>query len=242
MDAATSPSPVTPSPGDLVSAVARIRARISAAAERARRDPADVLLIGASKTVPVEVLRLAKAAGLEDFAENYVGELVEKSESVRARWHFIGKLQTGTVRHVVDHAEVVHSAEPGRAFRALARRAARTGRRIDALVEVDFTETRQGVHPDEVEGFAEEAAQIDGVRLVGLMTVPPMGRAPEDARPYFATLRRMRDQLSKRIEGLEQLSMGMSADYEVAVEEGATMVRIGTALFGPRPARAPANG
>lgn len=226
-------------PPGVEEAVRSVRERIEAACRRVGRDPADVLLIGASKTVPAERVRQVRDAGVEDFAENYVRELVQKSTAVPARWHFIGKLQAGTVRHVADHAVAVHSAEPGRPLAMLSRRLAARSRRIDALAEVDFTPGRQGVHPDVAAAFLEEASALEGIRLVGLMTVPPATPDLEDARGYFVKLRMLRDHLRGSFEDLNQLSMGMSADYEVAIEEGATMVRIGTALFGPRPAGAP---
>ncbi|HEY1332163.1 MAG TPA: YggS family pyridoxal phosphate-dependent enzyme [Actinomycetota bacterium] len=224
--------------GPVASAVAAVRARIAAACARADRDPSEVLLIGASKTLPADVVRRALDAGVTDFAENYVRELVDKSAAVPARWHFIGKLQRGTVRHVADHASVVHSGEPGRALEMLARRAAAAGRAIETLIEVDLTDGRQGVRPDALEAFAAEVTAMEGLRVVGLMTVPPATPDPEGARAFFVRLRELRDGLAKGTPALRELSMGMSADYEIAVEEGATMVRIGTALFGPRPAHA----
>jgi pyridoxal phosphate enzyme (YggS family) len=199
-----------------------------------------VTLIGATKAVPVEAVREAVAAGLSDFAENYVKELAEKASAVSARWHFIGRLQTGTAGRVAEFARVVHSAEPGRALAKLSRHAQSAGQVIPCLAQVDFTEgRRQGVSPDDLVSCLRAAAALKGIRVVGLMTVPPLTQHPEDARPHFRHLRELRDALSSRWPELRELSMGMSADFEIAVEEGATMVRVGTALFGERPARAP---
>ena len=224
---------------DLAGSVENVRTRIAEACRRAGRGPEEVRLVAVSKTVPVEAVRLARAAGVEDFGENRAQELAAKAPQVPATWHFLGKLQRGTVRHVADNAAVVHSAEPGTALDALAGRAARGGRTIACLIEVDFTPGRQGVAPDEVAAFAEHLASsapaMGSLHLVGLMTIPPQTPDAEGARPYFARLRQLRDDLRRSLPQAVELSMGMSADYEVAVEEGATMVRVGTAVFGPRP-------
>jgi uncharacterized pyridoxal phosphate-containing UPF0001 family protein len=132
---------------------------------------------------------------------------------------------------------VIHSAEPGRALEQVATRAARRGANLACLVQVDFTGTRQGVRPEDAQAFVKEASGLDGIDITGLMTLPPWSEDPEATRPFFARLRALRDELARDHPGVRELSMGMSGDYEVAVEEGATMVRIGTALFGPRPAR-----
>lgn len=220
-----------------------VRARIDAACARAGRPAGEVLLIGASKTVPAERVRAVMEAGVTDFAENYANELEEKSRAVPgARWHFIGKLQTGTVRHVAERAAVVHTLEPGHAVGRLARRVAAGGRRIDGLIQVDQTGRRQGTDPAELAGFARAVAATDGIRLIGLMTLPPPTPDPEGARPFFRRLREMRDELRGSHPDLRDLSMGMSGDLEIAVEEGATMVRVGTALFGGRPARPVGDG
>jgi pyridoxal phosphate enzyme (YggS family) len=219
---------------DIDEALALVRARIAAACHRTGRDPETVVLIGATKEVPVPILVAARAAGLEHFGENRAKDLEAKAEAVPATWHYLGKLQTGTARKVADHADVVHSAEPGGGLEALARRAASAGRSIACLAQVDFTGRRQGVAPEALERFLAAVAGMDGLRVVGLMTVPPPTPRPEGARPYFARLRDLLDSFLGRWPGLRELSMGMSADFEIAVEEGATMVRVGTALFGDR--------
>ena len=165
-----------------------------------------------------------------------IDHIVVMMQENRSSDHYLGKLQSGTVRHVADHADVVHSAEPGSALESLAGRAGRNGRSIDCLIEVDFTGARQGVSPEDLPRFAEGLGGHPVLRPVGLMTIPPPSEDPEGPRPYFARLRELLDGLRDTAPGLVELSMGMSSDYEVAVEEGATMVRVGTALFGPRPA------
>lgn len=220
----------------VVEGVARVRRAIDAACERAGRDPSDVRLVAASKTVPAGAIAWAREAGVRDFGENYVQELRAKREAAPdARWHFIGTLQSHTAHHVADLADVVQTLVPGRAVERLARRALSRGRRLAGLVEVDFTGVRGGVAPEALPEAVAELASVDGLQLVGLMTIPPLTEDAEGARPYFRRLRHLRDALRERHPDLRELSMGMSLDFPVAIEEGATMVRIGTALFGERP-------
>jgi PLP dependent protein len=220
---------------DVTANVAEVRRGIARACERAGRAVGEVRLVAASKTVPAEAIRWALDAGVTDFGENYVKELRDKHAAAPdARWHFIGTLQTNTAHHVAAVADVVETLAGGHATERLARRAAASGRTIDALIEVDLTGERTGVAPDDVAATADAISVLEGVRLVGLMTIPPLTERPEDARPFFAQLRRLRDRTRERLPEVLELSMGMSLDYQVAVEEGATMVRVGTALFGPR--------
>jgi PLP dependent protein len=219
----------------LPESISVVRSRISAACARAGRSDDDVTMIAVTKTVPVDVVRRAREAGIDHFAENYANELTAKSSAVPATWHFIGRLQRGTASRVADHADVVHSAEPGAALRSLGARVARRGGTIPCLAQVDFTGARHGVRPEDLVGFLTDAQPLAGITFVGLMTLPLWTGDPEATRPYFARLRELRDGLGEGFPGVRELSMGMSGDYEVAVEEGATMVRIGTALFGPRP-------
>lgn len=195
-------------------------------------------LVGASKTVAPEVIRDAVDAGLAEFGENYLRELVQKRPvAPDATWHYIGALQSGTAHRVAEYADVVQTLASERATERLARRAAERDRVIDALIEVDFTGGRSGVAPEQLAEAARHASSQRGLRLAGLMTIPPVPRVPEDARPWFRRLRELRDGLLQAHPGAVELSMGMSLDYEIAVEEGATMVRIGAALFGARPPR-----
>jgi PLP dependent protein len=209
--------------------LAGVEQRITEACRKAGRDPAGVRVIGVTKGIPADAVRAAGEAGLRDLGENYVQELVKKRDAAPdATWHYIGRLQRNKVRAVLETADIVHTLEPGRAADRLARLAEEADRPLTALIEVDFTGARVGVAPEELNGFVDMASRWRNVRLTGLMTVPPQ---EQEARPYFARLRELRDGLG----GLPELSMGMSSDYEEAVEEGATMVRIGTAIFGPRP-------
>jgi hypothetical protein len=205
------------------------------ACDRSGRSPDQICLVAVTKTVPVEVIEEARQLGLTDFAENHASELARKAGAVRARWHFIGKLQRGTAPRVADHAVVIHSAEPGHALERVARRAAANQRVISCLLQVDFTAQRQGVAPEDAEHAVESIGELQGIELTGLMTLPPWNEDPEATRPFFRRLRELRDRLRSRWPQLAELSMGMSADYGVAIEEGATMVRVGTALFGERP-------
>ena len=150
------------------------------------------------------------------------------------RWHFIGALQSSTAHHVADLADVVHTVGGEHAARRLAGRAARAGRVLDVLIEVDATGERAGVAPELVPAAAGSIAALAGLRLCGLMTIAPITDTPEGARPCFRQLRQLRDDLREKHPHVLELSMGMSLDYGVAVQEGATMVRIGTAVFGAR--------
>jgi PLP dependent protein len=225
----------TGSRDEVLANLALIRDRLAAACGRAGRDPAEVRIVAAAKTVPATAVGWVVEAGVRDVGENYVRELRAAGSAVPgARWHFIGTLQTNSAHHVAAYADVVQTLASSRSSARLARRAAEAGRVIEALIEVDLTGERTGVPPDRVEGFAEEVAGLDGLILTGLMTLPPIPTDPEDARPAFVLLRELRERLARNLPQVVELSMGMSLDYQVAAEEGATMVRIGTALFGPR--------
>jgi len=214
-----------------------VRERIARAAERAGRRAEDVLLIGVSKTVDVDRIRAAVAAGLPALGENRVQEAREKIAALGrpVPWHLIGHLQTNKVRDALDLFDVVHSLDRLELARECDRRARQRGRPAEMLVQVNVggEASKGGFEPDDLAAALDAIAALDHVRVRGLMTIPPPAERAEDARGWFRTLAA----LAKR-HGLAELSMGMSADFEVAVEEGATMVRVGTAIFGPRPPRA----
>jgi PLP dependent protein len=215
--------------------LALVREGIARASERAGRDPGSVRLVAVTKSVPVQAIEWVLEDGVTDIGENYVRELKGKREAIGgAQWHFIGTLQSHTAHRVADLADVVQTLSPGSAVARLSRRASEQGRKIPSLIEVDFTGGRTGVAPDACPAFADEVASHDGLELVGLMTLPPLPETPEGSRPYFVRLRELLASLAHRHFGAVELSMGMSIDYGVAVEEGATMVRIGTAIFGER--------
>lgn len=243
-----------PDPSDLESAsirLAAVRARIDAAAARAGRLPGSVRLIGVTKTQPATLVRAIAAAGLEDLAENRVDALVDRvRELPQVRWHLIGRLQRNKVRDVVGRTVLVHGVDRRDLVDALDRRALVAGLVQGVLIQVNVGDdpAKGGCDLAEAEGLVSYARTRAGLRVEGLMTVPPLpapGKAPTlAARPHFATLRALRDRLGSEPppgtppgatpEGALHLSMGMSDDLEAAVEEGATMVRVGTALFGAR--------
>ena len=221
---------------DIRTNLERVRERIARAAERAGRRAEDVLLIGVTKTVDVARIRAAVATGLTALGENRVqearGKITELGRSIA--WHLVGHLQTNKVREALDLFDVVHSVDRIELARELDRRARARGRRIDALVQVNIAAepTKGGWPPDAVETAVEALMALSGLRLRGLMAIPPVVDRPEDSRGWFRALRKLAER-----HGLADLSMGMSGDFDVAVEEGATMVRVGTAIFGPRPPR-----
>lgn len=220
--------------------IAEVRDRIAAAARRAGRDPGSVRLVGVVKTLPWETVREAVALGLNDLGENRVQEArlhVGEVGRQAARWHLIGHLQRNKAGQAAELFDRVHSLDSLAAAEALSRRLVGFGRRLPVMVEVNVSgeATKFGVAPEALEALLEPVARLPGLALDGLMTVGAPVSAPDEARPGFARLRALRDR-ARAATGLElpELSMGMSADFEAAVEEGSTMVRVGTALFGPR--------
>jgi pyridoxal phosphate enzyme (YggS family) len=217
---------------NLSGAVDAVRERIARSCRRSGRADGEVRLIAVTKGVPPERVALAAQAGVPEFGENYVQELIAKKDVVpEATWHFVGRIQRNKVPRILEAADMVQTLEPGPAAERLAGAAEDRGQPLECLVEVDFTGERVGVPEADAEAFVEHIREAPGLRVRGLMTVAPLG---EDPRPSFVRLRELRDALRSRFEDLAELSMGMSTDLEAAVEEGATMVRIGTAIFGAR--------
>jgi PLP dependent protein len=216
---------------------AAVRDRVSAAARRSGRDGSDVTIVAITKTWPADVAAAALRAGVTDLGENRAQELAQKRAIVDegARWHFVGHLQTNKVRRVAG-VTLIHSVDRFGLGEAIARRAVEMGIVQEVLLEVNASgeASKHGVAPDEMVALAEQLLGLDGLRVRGLMTVPPLPEQPENSRPYFAQLMTMRDQLQRMVPGATELSMGMTRDFEVAVEEGATIVRVGEAIFGPR--------
>ncbi len=227
--------------------VEAVRVRLARAAARAGRDPSRIRLVAVSKTFGPEYVRAAAAAGVREIGENRVQEALQKiaeTADVPVRWHLVGHLQSNKARKAAGVFAAIHSVDRRELLERLDRAAAETGTRPEILVQVDLAgeATKFGAPPDEARGLVEAALECRAVRLVGLMVLPPLFESPEEARPYFRRLRRLRDEwVSSGVPpaNLAELSMGMSHDFEVAVEEGATMVRVGTAIFGQRP-QAPA--
>jgi pyridoxal phosphate enzyme (YggS family) len=218
---------------DVAGNVARVQERIARAAMRAGRAPEEVLLVGVSKSVDVERIRRALAAGLPALGENRVQEAREKIGALGrpVPWHMVGHLQTNKARDAVLLFDLIHSVDRLELARELDRRAAAAGKGAEVLVQVNLAgeATKGGFAPDELKSALEALAGLSAIRVRGLMTIPPPVEHGEQARGWFRRLRELRDEA-----GLQHLSMGMSDDFEVAVEEGATMVRVGTAIFGPR--------
>jgi len=220
-----------------------VRDRIAAAARRSGREPGSVTLIGVVKTVAAETISAAVALGLADLGENRVQEAEGHQRTVgrgAARWHMIGHLQRNKAGRALELFDVVHGVDDAELARALDRRARDAARRLPVLLEVNVSgeHSKFGAAPDAAAALAEAVVPLAGLELRGLMTVGAPVALPEQARSGFAALRELRDALAARLgRPLPELSMGMSGDYEVAVEEGATMVRVGTALFGARTAQ-----
>lgn len=221
---------------DIARNVAVVRERIARACERAGRKAEEVTLIAVSKTVDIARIEQAIAAGIEHFGENYYQEAREKIPCIQApvHWHFIGHLQKNKARGVVPLFEWIHTVDDEELAQEINRRAQAFGKQQRVLIEVNIAREPQkyGVSPEEALLLAGRIAQLPYVRLEGFMGMAPLVENAEQARPYFAELRRLFERLPEahRV----HLSMGMTQDYEVAIEEGATMVRIGTAIFGPR--------
>jgi PLP dependent protein len=228
---------------ELASRLSDVRARITRAARRAGRRPDEVRLIAVSKTCPASDVRAAAAAGQIDFGENRVQEALDKIEGTAdlpLRWHLIGHLQSNKARKAASSFACIHSIDSIDLLDAVDRAAADAGLRPEVLVQVDLAgeATKHGAALDAVRDLVDAARRARAVRLAGLMVLPPFFDDPEAARPYFRHLRELRDQLcgggGVPPDLVRELSMGMSHDFEVAIEEGATIVRVGTAIFGPR--------
>lgn len=223
--------------------LADVRARIARAAGRVGRDASSIRLIAVSKTFSADDVRALAAEGQVDFGENKVQEALQKMErtsDLPIRWHLVGHLQSNKARKAAEHFDVVHSMDAAELITRMDEAATAAGRRPELLVQVDLAgeSTKHGVREQELGSIFDSARACRSARVVGLMLLPPAVGEPEAARPFFRALRGVRDRLVAQ--GVDQsmlkdLSMGMSQDFEVAVEEGATLVRVGTAVFGSRP-------
>ncbi len=226
----------------IAAAVERVRERIAAAAARAGRGPSEIRLVAVTKTKSADAVRAAYGVGLRDFGENRVQEaetkLVQLADLRDAVFHMIGHLQRNKTRRAVALFQRVDSLDSSALARKLNESAAEAGGVLPVLIEVRLSHepAKSGIEPESLEALTESVAGLSHLKLLGLMTVPPWSEDPEPARPYFHRLRDLRDRLAWRL-GLDLpvLSMGMTNDFEVAIEEGATEVRVGTAIFGRRP-------
>ena len=230
--------------------VEHIRGRIAAACARAGRRPDDVTLVAVSKTFSSNHIREAVGAGVFDLGENFVQELTRKRDEVgddRIRWHFVGHLQTNKVKAVAGWIHLIHSVDSLHLGKEISKHAQHVGRRIDVLVEVNASAeaTKFGVRPDEALGLIEQLVRLPSLAVRGLMTIGPLPATTtadwsgnlEDSRRAFGLLRQIKERMEEKGIALHDLSMGMTNDFEVAVEEGATIVRIGTGIFGEREKR-----
>ena len=232
-----------PDSSALEARLAGVRDRIARAAGRARRDPASIRLVAVSKTFTALHVRAAARTGQIDFGENKVQEALQKMDETSdlpLRWHLIGHLQSNKARKAGGRFDAIHSLDSAAIVEKIDQAAQAAGRRPELLAQVDLAgePTKHGAREEELSAIFDAARGCRAARMVGLMLLPPNTDNPEDARPYFRALRDVRDRLLGRgVERsmLDELSMGMSHDFEVAVEEGATMVRVGTAIFGSRP-------
>jgi pyridoxal phosphate enzyme (YggS family) len=222
---------------------ANVRQRVESAAKKCNRASDKITLIAISKTHPIEILRAGLALGITDFGENRVQEAEEKIPGVgrnAARWHLVGHLQTNKARRAVSLFDVIHSLDSSSLAQRLERLCISLERaELPVLIQVDLggEETKTGIDQGELPELLEALRDLKRIRLIGLMTLPPYFENPELARPYFKTLRELRDELQKQGHfgaSVGELSMGMSHDFEIAIEEGTTMLRVGTAIFGER--------
>lgn len=220
-----------------------IKGRIRDLSAAGGRDPDSVKLIAVSKHFPLDDLELALAAGQRVFGENRVQELTAKADQAEDRgldldWHMIGTLQTNKVKYLLNRVSLIHSVDRMRLLETIQDQAARLGMVQDVLLQVNVSgeASKGGFRPGDMREVVEAASALTHIRLRGLMTMAPYSPNPEDARPHFAALRQLRDDLSREfsLPDLKELSMGMTNDYVQALEEGASMLRIGSAIFGPR--------
>jgi PLP dependent protein len=218
---------------DVKANLEQVKSRIERACRKAGRDPGEVLLIAVSKTVDLARIRAAVAAGVTALGENRVQEARDKVATLghAVPWHLIGSLQSNKAKEAVQLFDWIHSVDRLDLARELDKRAHAAGRTVPGLLQVNLGEEPQkgGAAPGEIKQLLDDMRGLANLKIRGLMAIPPMVPDAEAARPYFRRLRELREAT-----GLEHLSMGMSADYEVAIEEGATMVRVGTSIFGPR--------
>jgi len=219
-----------------------IKERIRQAAKSCNRNPDSIRLVAVSKTVPAETVKEAIEAGATILGENYVQDAREKFDALvhyPVSWHFIGHLQSNKAKYAVRLFDLIHSVDSLKLARALNKEAKKVDKIQPILVQVNISgeDTKSGIAAEDAPGLISEISHLKNLSIEGLMTMPPYFYQPEKVRPYFAALRELRDQMKKQSlpnVSLEELSMGMTGDFEVAIEEGATLVRIGTAIFGER--------
>ncbi len=212
--------------------------RIKLAAERAGRDAETIKLVAVTKNVGIPKIREAIAGGVTIIGENRIQEAREKFSEIGStvQWHFIGHLQTNKVKYLFDIFSLIHSVDSLPLAEEIQKRAEKKGIKTDILIEVNLSgeKTKFGISPEKVIALARDISKLKNINLKGLMTIPPFSESPEDSRQYFRMLRTLVTDVKKDGIKINELSMGMSNDFEVAIEEGATIIRIGTAIFGER--------
>lgn len=221
--------------------VLKVRERIEEAAHRAGRGPDDILLVGITKTHPASVVEEAIRAGLTHFGENKVQEAAGKIPEVKSdvHWHLVGHLQTNKVKKALELFETIQSLDSERLAKTINERALQAGKTIPVLVEVNTSaeDSKYGISPESTLDFCRIVSSYSGLELQGLMTIGPFTGNPEDSRPCFRKLAQLKEEIMRTgvlSDKFRHLSMGMTADFEIAIEEGATIIRVGSALFGAR--------
>ena len=228
---------------DIKKNIEGVRAKISEAAAAAGRDGDEVILVAVSKTRDPEEINTAIDAGITDIGENKVQEIMDKFDDIKpVRWHMIGHLQTNKVKNIIDKVVMIHSVDSIKLAKEINKRAGAAGKVMDILIEINsaMEETKSGIAADDLKSLVTEiTSECDNVRIRGIMCIPPIAVDPEDARPYFHEAREIFENMKTWDLPEERfcpdtLSMGMSGDFEVAIEEGSTIVRVGSSIFGPR--------
>ena len=219
-----------------------VRERIREAARACNRSESDIRLVAVSKTMPAEIVKEAIEVGMTDFGENYIQEAREKITTLSnypVTWHFIGHLQSNKARYAVRMFDLIHSVDSLKLARELDKCAQKNDKVQDILIQVNVAreDSKSGIYAEDTLQLLKEIARLENVAVKGLMTMPPYFNAPDRVRPFFAALRQLRDRIKNEELSnisMDELSMGMTGDFEAAIEEGATMVRVGTAIFGER--------
>ncbi len=228
---------------DLIFRLNKVKDKIKESAEKAGRKCEKITLVAVSKNHSAESIKVLKNAGVKLFGENRVQELEEKDnklkkDNIELDWHFIGHLQRNKVKYLMrmPNCNMIESLDSWRLAKEINKRAKKNNKIIPLLIEINIAEdeNKYGIKPNEVETFLKKVIKLDNIEIKGLMTIVPYTEDPEEIRPYFRKMRKMQQDLHDRVHPLPELSMGMSNDYRIAVEEGATIVRIGTAIFGER--------
>ena len=227
---------------DLRNRLEKVKERIQKAADASQRPVASIRLVAVSKTMSVDVVREAIEAGITDLGENYIQEAKDKINTLATypvTWHFIGHLQSNKAKYAVRLFDIIHSVDSSKLARELDKYAEKIGKVQAILIQVNVAkeDSKSGVYIEDTLHLLRDVSRLKNISVKGLMTMPPLFNAPEKVRPYFAALRNLRNQIEKEAIpniSMEELSMGMTGDFEAAIEEGATMVRIGTAIFGER--------